>query len=197
MSRKRRTRLRLHDLGRLRRVDDRRQSRAERAAISFCLLFLEAPRGLGSVSARRPTRELQRRAAHAVSTMPAYESSRCGAGLRSVARHQARRGKLAFYGDQLRSERLARRVTYAWSSSRADVRCVRTETPASVERRASRFPRRVSATAQIRPRQLRHEPERYCSFCRGWPSRRSPRRAAAAVSQRAGWTRSGPVMTAS
>ena len=58
----------------------------------FCLLFLEAPRGLGRVSARRPTRELRWRAARAVSMTPAYESSRCGAGLRSVARHQARRG---------------------------------------------------------------------------------------------------------
>ena len=108
MSRKRRTRLRLHDLGRLRRVDDRRESRGNVPPSPFCLLFLEAPRGLRRVSARRPTRELQWRAAHAVSTMPAYESSRCGAGLRSVARHQARRGNWRSHGDRLTPERASR-----------------------------------------------------------------------------------------
>jgi hypothetical protein len=96
----------------------------EGAAISFLSPFLEAPRGLRRVSARRPTRELGRRAAHAVSMTPAYESSPRGAGLRSVARHQARRGNWRSHGDgSLRSEPLARRVTYAWSSSLASVCC--------------------------------------------------------------------------
>ena len=40
--------------------------------------------------------------------MPAYESSRCGASLRSVARHQARRGNWRSHGDRLTPERASR-----------------------------------------------------------------------------------------
>ena len=74
----------------------------------FVSFFLEAPRGLRRVSARRPTREPGRRAAHGLSMMPAYESSRCGAGRRSVVRHQARRGNWRSHGDRLTPERASR-----------------------------------------------------------------------------------------
>ena len=128
MSRKRRTRLRLHDLGRLRRVDDRRESRGNVPPSPFCLLVLEAPRGLRRVSARRPTRDLRWRAAHTVSMTPANESSRCGAGLRSVRPPSGEAWQLAFS---------SRPVNSGASVSRAASR-----TPGHRPLRASRTPRR-------------------------------------------------------
>jgi hypothetical protein len=109
MSRKRRTRLRRRDLGRLRRVDDRRESVPNVPPSPFGVLFLEAPRGLvDRVSARRPTPKLRWRAARAVSRRRQYESSVVAPVCGVSPRHQARRGNWRSHGDRLTPERASR-----------------------------------------------------------------------------------------
>ena len=107
MSRKGRTRLVRRDLGRLRRVDDRREAGPNVPPSPFCLLFLEAPRGLVA-SPRDGRRANSDGARRAVSMTPAYESSRCGAGRRSVASPSGAAWHCRSRGDHLAPERASR-----------------------------------------------------------------------------------------